>query len=61
MRGQCENCKKKIPDNQWVCEECFPYFDGEKFLDPEDCEITFVTGLQEPDDDHSPKPGFSMW
>ena len=44
-RGQCENCKKTIPMNQWCCDECFPYFDGERFLDPEDCEITLITEL----------------
>ena len=44
-RGECQNCKCAIPDNRWCCDDCFPYFDGEKFLDPEDCEIMYVTDL----------------
>ena len=47
MRGECENCKKKIPDNQWCCEDCFMLFDGERFLDPDDVGITYHDGFGE--------------
>lgn len=38
--NECENCGRCIPRSQWCCESCFPLFDGESFLDPEDVEIT---------------------
>lgn len=49
-RGQCENCKKAIPSNQWCCEDCFPFYDWEKFLGTEDYEIQFVTSLGDDDE-----------
>lgn len=30
MKDRCENCGRKAP-GRWVCDECFPYFDGERF------------------------------
>jgi len=37
--NECENCGVSIPRSQWCCSACFPYFDGERFLDPEEVEI----------------------
>lgn len=48
-RGKCENCNCDVPDNRWVCDDCFPYFDGEKFLNPEDYEIVYLEKLPEMD------------
>lgn len=27
----CENCKQKIPDDQWMCSKCATVFDGDRF------------------------------
>jgi len=37
--GRCENCGVATPERTWVCERCFPLFDGTRFIgDPEDFE-----------------------
>lgn len=49
--GKCENCGCEVGPKRWVCDQCFRYFDGERFLDPEDCEITIITELGDEDDE----------
>lgn len=31
-QNRCENCLTPIPENKWVCDDCFPKYDGERFI-----------------------------